>query len=73
MPDYRVVSPVEYGENNEKTWWQEIGSGWCGKDDSIQITLNALPINRRIVLFVADEQDAKEEKATKKKSRYGNK
>ena len=55
--DWRVVTPVE--AEGKETFWQQIGVGWNNKGGSISITLNALPINGRIVLFEPTEADDK--------------
>ena len=46
--DFVVRTAVDAGE--DKTRWREVGVGWKGKD-SITISLDACPVNGKLVLF----------------------
>ena len=56
-PDYVAYTIVETNEDN-KDFWQRVGSAWTNKDGSINITLNALPLNGKLHIRVpkADEE-----------------
>ena len=46
-PDLIVYTIVET-DGDAKDYWQRVGSAWTNKDDSINITLNALPVNGKL-------------------------
>ena len=45
--DYAVYKIVETNDDT-KDFWQRVGSAWTNKDGSINIALNALPVNGRL-------------------------
>lgn len=53
-PDYKVLVSRE---NGDKTYYQEIGSGWKVAKDGISIQLNALPVDGKAVLFPRKEDE----------------
>lgn len=56
-PSYKAFIGREYGEGeNKKTHWLEIGSAWDIKDGGVSVQLNALPVDGRLVLFVAKDE-----------------
>ena len=55
-PDYRVVTPKGQADS-DAVFWTRIGSAWNAKDGAISISLNALPLGDRIMLFVNDEEE----------------
>lgn len=71
-PDYDVLTPQ--GEGNA-TRWTKIGAGWvmAGPEHDgsfISISLDALPLNGRIIVVAAeqvDHEDAKRRRARKKR------
>lgn len=73
-PAYKVfaVEDKEEGDDSFKPWWTRIGSAWEFKTKDgrkgVQIKLQALPINDRVVLTEYTDDDAAEDekKATKK-------
>ena len=48
-PDYIVYTITETGAE-QKNFWQRVGAAWRNKDDSINVTLNALPLNGKLHL-----------------------
>ena len=46
--DYVVRTAVD--AKDEKTRWREVGVGWKGKE-SITLSLDALPVNGKLVIF----------------------
>ena len=46
-PDLIVYTIVEI-DGDAKDYWQRVGSAWTNKDDSINVTLNALPVNGKL-------------------------
>jgi len=40
---YKVISPMESREGG-KTWWMRCGTAFTNKDESINVYLNALPL-----------------------------
>ena len=56
-PDFVAYTIVETNEDN-KDYWQRVGSAWTNKDGSINVTLNALPLNGKLHIRApkADEE-----------------
>ena len=56
-PDYVAYTIVETNDDI-KDYWQRVGSAWTNKDGSINITLNALPLNGKLHIRApkADEE-----------------
>jgi hypothetical protein len=56
---YDVCTPVEYKKDGkDETFFQKIGTGFPTKNDGISVSLNALPVNGKILLFVhKDKKD----------------
>ena len=56
-PDYVAYTIVETNEDN-KDYCQRVGYAWTNKDGSINITLNALPLNGKLHIRApkADEE-----------------
>ncbi|MBK9071724.1 MAG: hypothetical protein IPL79_12090 [Myxococcales bacterium] len=52
---FNVVSPVE--RKDGKTFWVRIGVGYANRDNSINMYLDALPVNQRLQLRVADDDE----------------
>lgn len=51
-PDYKVVVGRDTERNGEPaTVWTQIGAGWSIKEGGISITLDAVPMNGRLILF----------------------
>ena len=48
-PDYIVYTITETGIE-QQNFWQRVGAAWRNKDDSINVTLNALPLNGKLHL-----------------------
>lgn len=46
-PDLAVYTIVETAGDG-KDFWQRVGSAWTNQDQSINIELNALPVNGRL-------------------------
>ena len=57
-PDYEVYTVIERRGDGERDFWQRVGSGWVNQDGSINVQLNALPVNARLQLREPrDEED----------------
>ena len=46
-PDLFAYTIVETGEDR-KDFWQRVGSAWTNADGSINIVLNAFPVNGKL-------------------------
>ena len=46
-PDYAVYTIIET-HNGAEDFWQRVGSAWINKDGSINLSLNALPLNGKL-------------------------
>lgn len=46
-PDYAAYTIVETNGDADD-YWQRVGSAWINKDGSINISLNALPLNGKL-------------------------
>ena len=53
----KVLCPLE---RNGKTFWMEIGSAFANKDGSINVYLDAYPIDHKIQIRPLDERDKPE-------------
>ena len=62
-PDYRVFTVRGDGDD---AWWTRIGSAWKTKGDGINIQLDALPLDGKLVLRLPKED---EDEPPKKKAR----
>lgn len=64
-PTHKVFAVGDVPEgSDEKPWFTRIGAAWPHKSGKgLNIELQALPINHRLVLFEYDEEDHKEEEA----------
>jgi hypothetical protein len=50
---------VREGKEGTKGFWIAIGSAWTNKDGSLSLTLDALPVNGRLVIRERKDDDAK--------------
>jgi hypothetical protein len=55
-PKYVVYTIVETAGDADD-FWQRVGSAWQNKDDSINVVLNALPVNGKLHLRVPKAKD----------------
>ena len=46
-PDYVVYTIIE-NNGDADDYWQRVGSAWTNKDGSINLSLNALPLNGKL-------------------------
>ena len=46
--DFEVYTVIE--RDDGESFWQRLGSGWINQDESINVRLNAVPINGRLQL-----------------------
>lgn len=46
-PDY-VAYTIVKANGDADDYWQRVGSAWTNKDGSINISLNALPLNSKL-------------------------
>ena len=61
-PTHTCFTIRERGEG-QKAFWVAIGSAWTNKDGSLNLTLDALPVNGQITVRVRKERDAGPEQA----------
>jgi len=54
---FKVLCPVE---RNGKTHWLRVGSAFPNKDDSINLYLDALPVNQKLQIRELDEDDLRD-------------
>ena len=66
--DFEAFAVEEGKTENDKAYWTRIGAAWINKD-SITISLNALPVNRKIVLLKPRPKE--EKKPEQKMSVFG--
>lgn len=55
QPSY-VAYSVEDGKD-DKSHWQRIGAAWPAKGDGLNLKLNAIPVDGRVVLRPREELD----------------
>ena len=55
-PDLFAFTIVETGEE-KKDFWQRVGSAWTNSDGSINVTLNALPVNGKLHIRAPKPQE----------------
>ncbi len=46
-PDFAVYTIIENNGSGED-YWQRVGSAWTNKDGSVNLSLNALPLNGKL-------------------------
>ncbi len=56
-PDYLVYTIIEKNGDAED-YWQRVGSAWTNKDGSINLSLNALPLNGKLHIRVPKADEA---------------
>ena len=44
---YKVLTPIQK-HNSQGAWFMRVGSGYTNKDDSINIYLDAMPVNGKL-------------------------
>lgn len=52
----RKVFTIVKGSGRAKPYWQQIGSAFDNKDGSINVVLNATPLDGRLHIRTVDEQ-----------------
>lgn len=55
-PEYVVYTVVDT-PGNGSNFWQRVGSAWKNKDGSINVKLNALPVNGTLHIRVPKSKD----------------
>ena len=55
-PDFTCYNVRDRGEGREP-YWAIIGSAWKNKDESINVTLDSLPMDGKLVIRVRKEKD----------------
>lgn len=58
---FKVLSPVTRKDGS--TYWMRVGSGFPNRDASINLYLDALPINQRLQLRQVTEDDERRDAA----------
>ena len=54
-PHFVVYTVIE--TKGSKDFWQRVGSAWSNKDGSLNIVLNALPVNGKLHVRVPSAKD----------------
>mgnify|MGYP000687003713 CR=1 FL=1 len=49
-PALFAYTVIETAGEETKDFWQRVGSAWVNRDNSINVELNALPVNGRLHL-----------------------
>ena len=57
-PDYVVYTIIENNGGDDN--WQRVGSAWTNKDRSINLSLNALPLNGKLHIREPKPEEASE-------------
>ena len=52
---FKVLSPIEKKDGG--TYWMRLGTGYPNKDQSINLYLDALPLNHKLQLREMDEEE----------------
>jgi len=52
---YKILSPVERKDGG--TFWMRVGTGYANKDQSVNVYLDAIPVNNKFQLREMDEAD----------------
>lgn len=52
---FKILSPIE--KKGGGTHWMRLGTGYANKDQSVNIFLDALPLNHKLQLREMDEED----------------
>ena len=55
-PQFVVYTVIDSAQPNGKAFWQRVGSAWSNKDGSLNISLNALPVNGKLHVRVPNEK-----------------
>ena len=72
VPAFKVFAVEDRDADDQKdaSWWTRIGTGFRHRDGKgVNVILNALPINNRLVLREFDPEDAKKEEEQRSKRR----
>ncbi|MCB9561183.1 MAG: hypothetical protein H6709_04750 [Kofleriaceae bacterium] len=67
---FKVLCPIEKKDGGG-TFWMRIGTGFPNKDQSINLYLDALPINQKLQLREMDEEDLRRSEARRAERRSG--
>ena len=62
IKDVFAVTEREAGAEGAKKWWTKVGIGFVNRDDSINVVLDALPLNGR--LQIRDRRRPEENRRT---------
>lgn len=66
-PAYRVFATREYGEGEDtKTFWLRVGTAFA-HERSIQILLDAVPLNGKLVILLEEQEEEEELQIPKRK------
>lgn len=52
-----TVYTVREGRDGGKGYWMEVGAAWTNRDGSFSVTLDAVPVNGRLVIRERTERD----------------
>lgn len=64
---WEVFTVVERGEGRDaKSWWVRVGAAFTNKDGSINVKLDALPVNGSIQLRIPDPKEDREERTNER-------
>ena len=63
---FKVITPIEKANGKDK-YWMRLGTAFTNKDDSINVYLDAIPVNQKewtLQLREMDEEDFKKKDGT---------
>lgn len=63
---FKVITPIDKGNGKDK-YWMRLGTAFTNKDDSINVYLDAIPVNQKewtLQLREMEEEDFKKKDGT---------
>lgn len=67
----KEVFTVVEGRQGDKGWWVRIGTAWVNRDGSLGVTLDALPVNGRLVIREPYQADGRDERRAPEERAHG--
>ena len=67
----KVLCPVQSTKDEKKTYWRSLGIAYENRDGSINLYLDALPLNGKLQVREWDEEDRRVGEQTRFQSRAG--
>lgn len=60
-PQFHVYTVIDSTQPGGRAFWQRVGSAWSNKDGSLNIVLNALPVNGKLHVRAPNPKDEEQE------------